>query len=368
LEKLVQIGNQRREISMDESIKERRCELITRLFPEGIPRLWCPPLTHYADDGDIDLARMEAHLAHMSEWVKAFLSPGTTGDGWEMSEEEIRKVLAFDLDMAEKLNIRILVGVLKTDAGAARQSIVDTLTWVRERTGVRDNEEIVGKTRVCGFAVCAPRGSNLSQEEIYRALVPILELGVPVALYQLPQVTENEMSAEIVAKLAAEFSNFYLLKDSSGYDRVALSGLELNGVYLLRGAEGNYPKWLRINDGKYDGFLLGSANCFAKELNSIIQNLSAGSLNVAQKLSEKITGVVDEVSKCAVDLPAGNPFANANKAIDHYFAYGPEAANFAPPRIHSGGRLPAEIIKMAGDALTHFDLMPSEGYLSSRSK
>jgi len=350
------------------AIKEKRRELITRLFPGGIPQLWCPPLTHYSNDGSIDFVRMEAHLAHMSKWIKAYLIPGTTGDGWEMSEEEIRQLLAFDLDMAETLNIQILVGVLKTDAEAARQSMVDTLAWLKERAGIRENEEIVGKTRVCGFAVCAPRGKNLSQEKIYRALVPILELPVPVALYQLPQVTENEISPETVFKLAAEFSNFYLLKDSSGYDRVVLSGLELNGVYLLRGAEGNYPKWLRINDGKYDGFLLGSANCFAKELNSVIQSLSTGNLNTAQELSEKITGVADEVSKCAVNLSAGNPFANANKAIDHFFAYGSEAINVAPPRIHSGGRLPKDIIKIAGDALTRFGLMPSNGYLSGKKE
>ncbi len=353
---------------MAASIREKRCELITRLFPEGIPQLWCPPLTHYTDEGDIDLARMKAHLAHISRWIKAYLVPGTTGDGWEMSEDEIRQVLAFDLDLAEKLNVQILVGILKTDAEAARQSIVDALGWLRERTGIRNDEEVVEKTRVCGFTVCAPRGSNLSQEQIYRALVPILELGVPVALYQLPQVTENEMSAETVARLAAEFSNFYLLKDSSGYDRVAVSGLEFNGVYLVRGAEGGYTKWLRINDGMYDGFLLGSANCFAKELNSIIQNLSTGNLDAAKELSERVTGVVEQVSNYAAGLPAGNPFANANKAIDHFFAYGPEAANFPPPRIHSGERLPSEIIKTAGNALRRFDLMPSKGYVSVRRK
>jgi len=348
---------------MSKAVKEKRCALITSLFPEGTPQLWCPPLTHYTEEGDIDFARMEAHLGYMSKWVKAYLIPGTAGDGWELSEEEIRQILTFDLDMADKLNIRILVGALRTDAETARQSIIDTLAWL----GVGDSEELLEKTKVCGFTVCAPTGSDIPQGQIYAALAEILKLKVPVALYQLPQVTGNEISAETVAKLAAEFSNFYLFKDSSGYDRVALSGLELGGVYLVRGAEGDYSKWLHINNGSYDGFLLGSVNCFAKELNSIIHNLSSGDIDAAQGLSQRITAVVDEVFKSVGDLSTGNLFSNAYKAIDHYFAYGPEAANVAPPRIHSGKRLPTEIIKIAGDALRRSALMPSKGYLPARN-
>ena len=109
--------------------------------------------------------------------------------------------------------------------------------------------------------------------------------------------------------------------------------------------------------------MLGSANCFAEELNEIIGNVSAGNPDAAEELSEKITGVVDEVFKFAVDIPAGNPFTNTNKALDHFFAYGPGAADVTPPRIHSGGILPAEIIKIAGGALRDSDLMPSKGYL-----
>ena len=348
---------------MNESVKEKRCALISSLFPEGTPQLWCPPLTHYTEEGNIDFARMEAHLGYMSEWVKAYLIPGTTGDGWELSEEEIRQILTFDLDMADKLNIRILVGALNPDAKAARQSIVDTLAWL----GVGNSEALLDKTRVCGFTVCTPRGRNVSQDQIYAALAEILKLKVPTALYQLPQITGNEISAETVAKLAAEFSNFYLFKDSSGYDKVALSGLELGGVYLVRGAEGNYSKWLRINNGSYDGFLLGSANCFAKELNSIIHNLSTGNIDAAQGLSQRITSVVDKVFKSVRPLPDGNPFSNAYKAIDHYFAYGPEAANLPPPRIYSGKKLPAEIIKTAGDALNRSALMPAKGYLPAKN-
>ena len=309
---------------------------------------------------------MAAHLTHMSRWIQAYLVPGSTGDGWEMNEDEVRQVVAFDINMVKNFNTQILIGVLRTDAEIARQSIVNILAWLKERTGVQNNEDIIEKTGFCGFAVCAPHGSNLSQKQIYDALVPILRFEVPIALYQLPQATENEISPETIARLAEEFGNFYLFKDSSGYDRVALSGLELNGVYLLRGAEGGHSKWLRTNGGIYDGFLLGSANCFAKELNSIIQNISTGDLNAAQNLSKRVTCVVDEVYNCSINLLTGNPFANTNKAIDHFLAYGADAISVPPPYIRSGTRLPEEIIRIAGEALTRYGLMPTNGYLLTK--
>ena len=64
-------------------VTETRRELMSRPFPEGIPRLWCPLLTHYDDAVRINFDRMSAHLGHIGRWVKGYLVPGTTGDGWE---------------------------------------------------------------------------------------------------------------------------------------------------------------------------------------------------------------------------------------------------------------------------------------------
>jgi hypothetical protein len=33
---------------------------------------------------------MSAHLAHIVPWVKGYLIPGSTGDGWEMDDEAKR--------------------------------------------------------------------------------------------------------------------------------------------------------------------------------------------------------------------------------------------------------------------------------------
>ena len=66
------------------SSSEKRQALIQALLPAGIPRLWCPLLTHYRSDGGIDFERMSAHFRHILPWVKGFLIPGSTGDAWEL--------------------------------------------------------------------------------------------------------------------------------------------------------------------------------------------------------------------------------------------------------------------------------------------
>ena len=77
------------------------------------------------------------------------------------------------------------------------------------------------------------------------------------------------MSPALVASLARRFPNFVLFKDTSGADRVTAAqaaGLDLEGVFLVRGAEGGYAAHLRPNGGGYDGLLLSTANSFGAQL------------------------------------------------------------------------------------------------------
>lgn len=342
-----------------------RARLVRRLFPSGVPVLWCPPLTHYDGEGAIDRARIEAHLRHVSSYVKGFLIPGSTGDGWELSNRERRQVLVVALEQAQKLKAHLLVGVLKATAAEAVAAIQEDADWLKARAKERDTQRALAKVRVRGFTVCPPRGKDLAQEQIRRALISILELGLPTAIYQLPQVTQNEMSATVASELARRFENFLLFKDSSGADRVALSGKSLGGVFTMRGGEGDYARWLKAAGGPYDGFLLGSANCFARELHQVLQDISAGRFEAARGLSDRLTTAVDAVARLVAALPEGNPFANANKALDHFFAHGPCAASVSPPRIRSGGHLPVAVIRSTGHILARQGLMPARGYLDA---
>jgi dihydrodipicolinate synthase/N-acetylneuraminate lyase len=345
-------------------VAQTRAQLLARLFPRGVPRLWCPTLTHYGAAGEIDAPRIAAHLRHLAPNVSSFLIPGSTGDGWTLSEAETRRLLDIAFDQAQELRLNLLIGVLKPDASSALDAISDIVDWLKSRTGETDPIAALTKARVSGFTVCPPRGSELAQDAIDAALATILSAGLPTALYQLPQVTQNEISPEVLAGLANRFPNFIFFKDTSGHDRAVLSGKSLGGVFAVRGAEGDYARWLNLGGGPYDGFLLSTANCFARELQQIIHDLAAGQSEAARQMSGRLTDVIKACFELVSTLPGGNPFGNANKAIDHFYAHGPRAISVPPPRLHAGLHLPAEAIRGTAEILARYDLMPAKGYLA----
>src|SRR3954469_19765616 len=114
---------------------EKRSQILGRLFPEGVPKLWCPALTHYDRDGKIDAKRIAAHLRHLSANVRGFLIPGSTGDGWELSDEEVRQLLEIAFKQAQQLKLHLLIGALKPDAEAALRMISETIDWIKTGTG-----------------------------------------------------------------------------------------------------------------------------------------------------------------------------------------------------------------------------------------
>src|SRR6266436_286861 len=295
------------------SAAENRSQLLARLFPEGVPKLWCPALTHYERDGRIDPQRIAAHLRHMSANVKGFLILGSTGDGWELSKSEKKQLLAIALHQAQSLKFHLLIGELEPAKDEALRMIWDRINWLKTYDPFEDRFEgamidSLTKARVCGFAVCPPSGNDVSQPEMERHFELVLESGIPTALYQLPQVTKNEISPELASSLAARFNNFIMFKDSSGADRVVSSGNELGGVFMVRGAEGNYARWLKMAGGSYDGFLLSTANCFAKELHQMIIDLLEGRAKAANEMSERLTATVSAVFELVSPFPDGNAF------------------------------------------------------------
>lgn len=342
--------------------RQIRARLMQRLFPEGVPRLWCPTLTHFIAKGQLDEPRIQRHLQLIAPYVRGALVPGSTGEGWEMSDADIQHLLAVVLDAAKAADIRVLIGVLKTDVPSMLQCMDATVAFLKRRAGVSDTEEALQYFHVVGFTVCPPKGRDLDQATIAEELTRVLERGLPLALYQLPQVTENEMSPETVQWLAARHPNFYLFKDTSGKDRVAESKLDFDGVFLVRGAEGDYARWPKAAGGRYDGFLLSTANIFARELDSILRMLEQGRRGDAEVLADRLSGVVQSCFEIVRSFPAGNAFTNASKVLDHLMAHGEAGVDREPPLLYSGVRLPPTFVESASALLRQNRLLPTTGY------
>ncbi|MGV8080853.1 MAG: dihydrodipicolinate synthase family protein [Syntrophales bacterium] len=348
------------------TVLETRQAWMRGLFPGGIPRLWCPLLTHYGPDGAIDFGRMEAHLDAIAPSIGGYLVPGSTGDGWELDEEETLRVTEFALDQARRRGSRLLIGVLR----GKTEDVLRTLSGLLKLTGrPKDGggEEATarawGDRGVAGFTICPPAGNTLTQEDIEAGLTAILDQGLPTALYQLPQVTESEAAPETFARLVAKYPRIVFFKDSSGFDRIAASDVDKGGVFLVRGAEGDYARWLREADGLYDGFLLSTANCFPGKLSEVVKNMETGNEREAVMLSRRLTETINGVFSLVRNLRQGNAFTNANKAMDHFLAFGPEADIGRGPVLHSKERIPGNILAATREVLRRQALLPLKGYL-----
>jgi 4-hydroxy-tetrahydrodipicolinate synthase len=347
------------------NVNPARKVLVDGLFPSGLPRLWCPLLTHYHNDLGLDEERMAAHIRSIRPWVSAFLVPGSTGDGWELSTSETDSLLDALLAEAGRQDFSVMIGVLRTGRGQAREAI---RRYLDHFTMGDPASAALSANRICGFTVTPPKGAGLSQDLILQELEELAQTGVPLAIYQLPQVTENEMSPATVARLARIYPNLYLLKDTSGHDRIALSGVVSGDLFMVRGAEGDYSRWLKSDGdssvGKYDGFLLSTANCFARELSTVLDYVAAGKFVEAGALSARVSAVVGGVFSQAGSLAFGNPFSNANKAMDHCLAWGSSYAAVPFPMTHSGNRLPGPFVEQAARLMDQYGFMTTKGYMA----
>jgi len=280
-----------------------------------------------------------------------------------MNDDDIRQLLTVILDIARETDIRVLIGVLKTDVSSMLESIDTTMAFLKERTGIHQNIEALLASNVVGFTVCPPKGSQLSQSALASALTEVASRELPMAVYQLPQVTGNELTAETIQALAAQYPGFYLFKDTSGTDRVGLSGLDFHDVFLVRGAEGDYHRWLKSAGGPYNGFLLSTANVFAAQLDAVLTMLDEGQADQAASLSGRISRVIEGCFKMLAGFTTGNAFTNANKVLDHLMAFGEEGLYRDPPLLYSGVRLPVKTIEQAAGLLRREKLFPASGYL-----
>ncbi len=258
----------------------------------------------------------------------------------------------------------ILLGALAHDYNGKILSIKkysDVLTQYYETDSCDD---IYGKSPFVGFAINPPSNTD-NQKEIEECLSDIIEnyKQFPFVLYQLPHITNSEMSVETVSNLVARFGNIIMLKDSSGTDNILKSQRSLDGVFMVRGAECNQMESLmNMNYGVagYNGLLLSTANNYGLQLSQMMNDLMDGNWTNAEKLSKLVTGLTNKTFEVVSKYNFCNPYTNSAKMVDYFMAYGDKVSEQnVMPMTQDGNKYDVK------DLMTILDILVSNGVLNS---
>ncbi len=301
----------------------------------GFPDLWFPPLTYYSEGGVIDYDKMTEVLEAIHPYSRGVLVPGSTGDGWVLSQELQEDLVRFFIRGFGYGRFSMMIGALKPTAEETIASVKRWCEILSEESGKEDPAEAMQDLDVKAFVFCVPAGMGSRDAQI-REMSKVLDLGLPMAFYQLPLVTGVTVDPEVVAELADRYGNLIVAKDSGGKDEMARSGLLGDRLMLLRGAEGDPSCMILGETPIYDGLLLSTVNCFAREHRDLMDG---------RRTYAGYGNVIEEVFGAVTD-PVSNAFSDAVRAISWAKAYGTEAERTAC-YCFNGEKLSPELIAKA---------------------
>lgn len=338
----------------DQAVSQRRLALIRERLGNPPARLWCALLTPYRQVNgrlEIDAEHLTAHLRTIAPYVGGLLVAGSTGDGWDMSNDQFRRLVELTADETiVPRRIPKLYGIL----GATTEIVLEKARIARS---------VVGEAEAM-FTACPPIGEHHSLDTIEAHYHRVLDtLKAPISLYELPQITRNHVAPELLQRLAARYPHLVMLKDTSGADAVATAGLDYGGVFLVRGAESDYASHLKPMGGAYDGLLLSSGNTFTAILSQILTAVEQGRREEALSHSKRLTEVMTRMLSAADGLPFGNMFANGNRAVDHMLAHGEKWRDVSGPYAFTGQAIDRQVMEQIEVVLKDENLLPKKGYM-----
>lgn len=346
-----------------------RTSILQHLIDPGTFPFWVPLITHYRQTASgiaVDPVRMLRHAHQIYSHTRCWMLGGTTGDGWALTDAQFDQLLDYAAGLpAHFSRPALILGALRPDT----EEVLARIERIRQKFGlngstVESNLPALARQGLVGVTICAPVGEQVTQAQIYTHIARICaESCLPVVIYQLPQVTHNLISPATFQALVAENENILFFKDSGGGDEIASAGLPESGVVMVRGAEGGYVEALRGQGGGYDGWLLSTGNAFAHPLALIVAQLRTGRLADAQATSANLSAVVAAVFEVARQAPSGNPFSNANRAVDHLKAFGRYWGTSQRPLLQDGSVLPTWLIKQVEAVVRPTRLLRDDGYL-----
>jgi 4-hydroxy-tetrahydrodipicolinate synthase len=226
--------------------------------PSPVRGLWCATMTPLGHDGAIDHKRMAAHVRSLfGQGVDGVAPFGTTGEGPSFSVAE--REAGFDALLA---------------AGIAPSQLLAA-------TGCAAFADTVALTRHAVQAGCARClvlppffFKDVSDDAAYRYFAALIDAvsdaRLSLYLYHIPQFSGVAISADVVAKLAADFPRVVAgVKDSGGDFTHTKALLEhAPQLAILIGHEPDLPRLMRAGGA---GTICGVANTFPRLVAALLK-------------------------------------------------------------------------------------------------
>lgn len=235
-------------------------------------------VTPFKKDGSIDDACFRRLVERQVKGgIKLLVPCGTTGESVTMSEVERLHVIKMTVEVAKKLDVRVIAGTGSNNTAAT----IDFTRRAREAGG--DAALIV-----------APYYNKPTQEGLFAHFSEIARSvkGFPIMLYNVPSRTASNISAETTLRLAAAHENIVATKEASGnFSQV---------MEIIR----ERPKNFKVFSGDdastlplialgADGLVSVCANEIPKETAKMVEYALNGSFHFARKINYKILPLME---------------------------------------------------------------------------
>jgi 4-hydroxy-tetrahydrodipicolinate synthase len=250
--------------------------------------LWCATLTPLGPEGAIDHARMAAHVrALFAQGVDGVAPFGTTGEGPSFSVAERRA----------GLDALIAAGIAPSQLvpGTGCAAFSDTVSLTRHAVQVG-----------CSRCLVLPPFffKDVGDDAVYGYFAALIDAvadpRLSLYLYHIPQFSGVAISADVVAKLAADYPRTVAgVKDSGGdfaHTQALLAAVPR--LAILVGHEPHLPKLMRAGGA---GTICGIANIFPRLVAPLLKP------NAASSDEERIAAFIDAIFRF--------PFLPAFKAL-----------------------------------------------------